>query len=420
MTSDPAATDPRALDPAADRAPESPRGTPALLACLALAHGLSDGSAGWLLAGLPVRQPLAAVTGMVLLYNGLAFGLQPAFGWLLDRRGKMAGALVGSLLLMAAALGLGGQPWTAVALAGLASGWFHVAAGALSLRATPRRALGPGVFAAPGVLGLALGGWAALRGVDARPLLLPALAGMAVLAWIAARRTRMDQALRQPELALTEAKSAGQANAAEDADDPAGVGPPLLDDHDLLMLLLLSAIALRSAIWTLADIAWQGRGSGLLAIALAAAVGKLAGGWLADKVGWRRWTLGAALAAVPLLVWGGRRLWTLLPGIALLQSSTPVMLAVVARRLPARPALASGLVLGLAILLGGLTARGLPADLAWPRAALPLGIGLLLLLAVGLARATPGATESDSHEIAAGSRGEADQVRCVLDPCNDC
>lgn len=321
-----------------------PRTPTTLLACLALAHGLSDGSAGWLLAMLPTRQPLAAVTGMVLLYNGLAFGLQPAFGWLLDRRGKMARALVGSLLLMAGALSLGGRPWAAVALAGLASGWFHVAAGALSLRATPRRALGPGVFAAPGVLGLALGGWAGLRGVDARPLLLPALAAIAALAWIAARRTCVDQVA--PQAADTQSNSqsdgmaVGQALAVVDgvaeAKDPAGAGPPLLDDHDLLMLVLLSAVALRSAIWTLADMAWQGHGSGLLAIALAAALGKLVGGWLADRVGWRRWTLGAALAAVPLIGWGGRRLWTLLPGIALLQSSTPVMLAAVARRLPGR------------------------------------------------------------------------------------
>lgn len=68
-------------------------------------------------------------------------------------------------------------------------------------------------------------------------------------------------------------------------------------------------------------------------------------------------------------------------------------------------------MLGLAILLGGLTARGLPAALTWPRAVLPLGVGMLLLLAAGLARAKTRAAESDSLEMAASSRGITDQVR---------
>ncbi|MBK8538618.1 MAG: hypothetical protein ACH37Z_17650 [Anaerolineae bacterium] len=43
-------------------------------------------------------------------------------------------------------------------------------------------------------------------------------------------------------------------------------------------------------------------------------------------------------------------------------------------------------MLGLAILLGGLTARSLPPGRGWPQALLPLGTGMLLLLAIGLGR----------------------------------
>jgi nitrate/nitrite transporter NarK len=91
-------------------------------------------------------------------------------------------------------------------------------------------------------------------------------------------------------------------------------------------------------------------------MACAAAIGKIAGGLLADRVGWRRWVFGALILSAPLL-WGGQRsLWMLLPGVALLQSATPVCLAATARMLPRYPATAAGLALGLAIAAGGIPA----------------------------------------------------------------
>jgi FSR family fosmidomycin resistance protein-like MFS transporter len=120
------------------------------------------------------------------------------------------------------------------------------------------------------------------------------------------------------------------------------------------MLVLLAGIALRSAVWSVTQAALAARLDLILAMAIAAAVGKALGGVLADRIGWRRWTFGALIVAAPLLSLSGENPATLLPGIALLQSATPTALAATGRLLPRRPGLASGLVLGLAIAAGGL------------------------------------------------------------------
>jgi hypothetical protein len=83
----------------------------------------------------------------------------------------------------------------------------------------------------------------------------------------------------------------------------------------------------------------------LLIAALATEAGKLIGGALADRLGWRHWMIGALTIAAPLLVIGPGNVVTYLTGLALLQSVTPVALATVAKMLPSRPGVAAGLSL---------------------------------------------------------------------------
>ncbi len=300
---------------------------------LGLAHGAADGAAGLLLGGFAPRMPLTQVALLVLLYNILAFGAQPLAGMVADRLGRPRGAALAGLALLAAALLLAG-PWPqgAVLLAGLGSAAFHVGGGALALAATQGRASGPGVFAAPGVVGLAVGGALAAAGIAATA---PALALLAVLAGAIAL------------LPATPPAPAEETHAA-----------PMFEPHDLIMLALLAGIALRSAVWSSLQLVFAGRWDLLIAMAVAAALGKIAGGALADWLGWRRWATLALLAAAPLLALGKEHTVALLAGAALLQSATPVGIAVAARLLPGRPATATGLVLGLAVALGGLPQLG--------------------------------------------------------------
>jgi MFS transporter, FSR family, fosmidomycin resistance protein len=341
---------------------------------LGLAHGVADGAAGLLLGSLPGSMPLEQVALLVLLYNGLAFGGQPVVGLLADRTARpRAATLVGLLLLAGALLAGTGQPQVAVALAGLGSAAFHVGGGALALCATKGRAAGPGLFAAPGVVGLAAGGALAAAGYSAIwPFLLPLLALAIVLS-----------AIELPVLPY--GPTTDHRPSTADLQPQSIVRHPStsmeLEGHDLVMLALLAAIALRSAAWSALQFLFEGRYELLLTMALAAAVGKILGGVLADRIGWRRWVVGALALAAPLLGFGGQHLPLLLLGVALLQSATPVGLAVAAQLLPRRPATAAGLALGLAIAIGGLpTLGGLGPAIVAP----PALIGVLLAATLAL------------------------------------
>lgn len=328
-----------------------------LPAVLGLAHAVADGSAGLILGGLPARMDLGEVALLVLLYNVLAFGAQPLVGMLVDQMQRPRAAVLGGMGLLAAGL--------------LTSG----ANPLLAVFATPERSTGPGLFAAPGVVGLAVGGALMVtEQVATWPFLgLLALFGAAVLA------------CRAPSLPYDQAREK----------------EPILESHDLIMMLLLASIALRSAVWSTVQFALQGRTDMLVYTALAAACGKGIGGLLADRFGWRRYALGALALAAPLLAFGGGHPAALLPGVALLQSATPVALTAVVQRLPHRPATAAGLALGLAIAVGGLpSALGPSPPLIW------LGIAVVaaaLALYKGITR---------EHFFATDGTGTARTSKC--------
>jgi len=394
----------------------------ALPLILGLAHGVADGAAGLLLGGLPHTMTLERVALLVLLYNALAFGGQPLLGLIADRMGQPRTAALAGLVLLAAALLAGQQPIAAVVLAGLGSAAFHIGGGALALCATQGRAAGPGLFAAPGVAGLAAGGALAASGYTAPwPFLLPLLAMAVAIARTKLpalpyatttdhrppttdRRDRRGQTgdpqnamYGGPSVAALPSPSVAALDYGPQATDETqstiyNLQSAIPDGHDWVMLVLLAAIALRSAVWSSLQFLFEGHYDMLLALALAAAAGKIMGGVLADRLGWRRWVVGALLLAAPLLALGGRNLFLLLPGVALLQSATPAALAMTWRLLPRQPATAAGLALGLAVAIGGVPSIGGLSPLL---GAAPTLIGVLLAAALALWWALRPATADD-------------------------
>jgi FSR family fosmidomycin resistance protein-like MFS transporter len=102
------------------------------------------------------------------------------------------------------------------------------------------------------------------------------------------------------------------------------------------------------------------------------------------------------LTAAPLLALGGQRIELLLIGVALLQSATPPMLALMAQTTPRYPATAAGLALGLAIAIGGVPFVGGPTPvMGAPPVVIILLAGALFLLwiAFRLQRARPPAPQ---------------------------
>ncbi len=299
----------------------------AAVAFLGFNHALVDAATGfWLFS----QGNFAEIAWLFLLYNLVGFGLQPLLGLWVDRGSKpQLGASLG-LAILACELWLLPELstlpnlvlWGCVLLVGAASALFHVSAGSLSLN-SPRPLTSSACFAAPGVLGLSLGTWAAWQNW---PLAFPL--GLALcLGSLTLPRVWQTKIFTEPVVVLSE-------------------------KQEFLLLGLVLAIALRSFFWNQTQL--LSPGTWLLWLGSAACIGKLSGGWLAQKWGMRNvaWP-GIGLALFCLLL-PSPPLWLSCLGVAALQSSSPLTLTALGQLLPGRTALAAGLALGFALALGGL------------------------------------------------------------------
>ena len=127
-----------------------------------------------------------------------------------------------------------------------------------------------------------------------------------------------------------------------------------MDMHDMLMIVLLLIMSLRSFLFDLLNSFVQQHEYGLLILGLSAFAGKIIGGFLADKIGWKRWVYISLTLAFILLQFGRDNIMALAFGTACLQSSVPITLQLMYRSIPAYPATASAMSLGTVVALAGL------------------------------------------------------------------
>lgn len=303
---------------------------------LGLAHGVADAAAGYLVTQVLLGSVSNAGL-LVLLYNGLAFGCQPLAGFALDRLNQPRNGAALGLLLAAAGLAVSGlHPALGLVLAGVGSALLHTGAGSLSITATPGQASGPGIFAAFGVVGLALGSQAEHSSL-ALSILVALLVALALVLWRVRIRPVQVSAPAWPNLT------------------------------DLLPLLaLLVAGALRSYVWNESDARLSAQGLALW-VALAAGAGKLLGGLASDRLGWRRFALLTLIFSLALLLFASQSEPAGLAGIFFLQALTGLSLAASGRLLPTTPAFAASLTLGVGVTLGALPVMLAPSGLfsAW-------------------------------------------------------
>ncbi len=295
-----------------------------------------------------------------LIYNLIAFGLQPLFGYLYDVKKFKHPAPCGlGLLIIAVALAVSGRPslvYAAVGIAALGNACYHVGGGADVLRGSDGKIAPSGLFVASGAPGVALG---TLCGKTAGfPLwlaLLPPLVCIGLLVWVQRKNPR--------------------AAYADTPADFARLARPSLSFAGVL-ILALAAVFVRAWVGSVVPAEWKSGTLPALLVALlpacAAFAGKAAGGLLADRLGARRVSLIALLASLPLLLFLDHWAAFALIGLFLFNLVMPVTLCACTARLPRFPGLAFGLTT-LALLLGvlplwllpleGLAARLVPAGL---------------------------------------------------------
>jgi FSR family fosmidomycin resistance protein-like MFS transporter len=315
-----------------------------LLAVCALAHAVTDAICAGILLSLWRHKAMSWPDAISIfgLYNLLAFGAQPLFGWLVDwSRQARTAALIGCVLVVGAALAFQDWPLPALVAAGTGNALFHLGAGSICLRLTPGRAMGPGIFVAPGDLGLFFGTYLGQSGLF---VAWPFVLVLVVLGLVLMRLPLPGASAFQP-VPVREWKSAG-----------------------LVLVPLLACVAARSFVGFSVATPWKSALWLGLALAVAVTFGKALGGLLADWLGWGRIAVGGLLVSTPLLAFGAHSPAAAMAGFLLFNLTMPVTLAAVANLFPARPAFAFGLTC-LALEVGGwpvIQASGSSGDLGLP------------------------------------------------------
>jgi FSR family fosmidomycin resistance protein-like MFS transporter len=293
-------------------------------------HGINDFIAGYLLANLSANSANWQLNSIAfLVYSVIAFGGQLPAGIIVDKLKMIKTFSLLSLSLMFFAVAVSSVSLlSAILLSGIASAFIHVCGGAACYVSENKNSTLAGIFTSPGVVGLITGGIAGSTQFSPFYLLIPII----ILLILFVSR------LKIPSYPLNKDIK----------------NETLIDTHDFIMLILLLAIAFRSLFWNIIHMMCFDNNNWLLGIAFSAASGKLIGGYISDRVDWKKFVFFSLVASVILLCIGNYYFSALCLGVALLQSAVPITLVLMQSYMKNSPATAAGLSLGVAIALAGL------------------------------------------------------------------
>ena len=303
------------------------------MSAYSLAHALVDAACVAALFAIvtPKLADLAYANQLILIYDVIAFAPQPIFGLLVDAIKAPARMAAVGMLLVAASLLMMQAPLPAMVMAGIGNAIFHAGGGYASLKLAPGKASLPGIFVAPGALGLTLGILIGKSGgFVAWPfqLLLLSLAGFMLV------------------LPRLEVQAPAQRPLPANGD---------LRWFEMVIVLLLLSVAIRSLVGQSLVLPWKSQPSLLLALTLAVVLGKALGGLLADRFGWAAVGVSGLVVSLPLLAFFDPLPALVILGTFLFNLSMPVTLICLAEMLPGKSGFAFGLS-ALAIIIGALPA----------------------------------------------------------------
>lgn len=292
-----------------------------------LLHGLNDFAAGFMLANYTFTHNYSQSFVLIVVYSIIGFGGQLPVGFWIDQKKQLKPfALISIVSLLVAMLVYFIDGYTAIILSGIASAFVHVTGGAVCLQVNNNKTGPLALFTAPGVLGLTLGGVLGQFSVYG----LWFVVGLVIAVAIFILRYRL------PEYQSQEKKQSE------------------LDTHDWLMLGILLFMCFRSFIFDVINQVAQQYPNGIVIIGISAFAGKIIGGFIADKIGWKKFVYITLPLALLLFQLGKENIYALAFGIACLQSSVPVTLLLMSRSLGHYPATATALSVGTSVAFAGL------------------------------------------------------------------
>ncbi len=261
---------------------------------------------------------------LVIMYNVIAFGSQTLFGLLVDKyRCPKLSAISGSIITASALLVSFLSPLYTIILAGIGNALFHVGGGIISLNLTKKKASAPGIFVAPGALGLLIG---TLYGKSESFTAWPLLIIIAILC-------ALMYYIKCPEINY---KTDEKINT---------------NYFESIILLLLMTIVARSVIGSVIVLPWKSDIFLLVTLTSGIVLGKAFGGIIGDKYGWQKVGVISLLISAPLLTFGEEIPDAAILGMFLFNFTMPITLVAISNTLPGRPGFSFGLTT-LALIIG--------------------------------------------------------------------
>mgnify|MGYP001574795128 FL=1 len=294
---------------------------------LGLGHGINDFISGFLLAVIFFQMDLTNLEKgtAAVLYNLVAFDGQTivARSTVLIQNSKYSLMLCFVILAFSILL-IEHVHLVAILFAGISSAIFHVIGASESLvDKTASKHLG--IFLSLGVIGLALGSYTGYLNLS--------------IEWYAIGICIGYSILLQMFLSTNELKTLYN-----------NTDKPSLEKHDIVMILLILIMCFRSFVWDIIILIQQENYKWIICIAAAAALGKMAGGYVSDQVGHLKYTLTVLTFSWILFVFGHNLLWMLYLGAFLLQSTLAPLTIMLIARFKDNKLIAIAWALGLTIL----------------------------------------------------------------------
>lgn len=295
-------------------------------------HAIVDGICAAVIFSILKNQIVSTTEfiSLVILYNALAFGLQAIFGLATDYfKSPRAVAFLGCILTGISAITFLSFPIVAIIFAGLGNALFHIGGGSISLNLTPKKASAPGIYVAPGALGLLAG---TLLGKNGQFIAWPFILILAVLCLLMFVIKKPEMDYEKEEIKINR-----------------------FNCFEFILLFVFLSVAIRSLVGMVLVFPWKTNIDLLMILTVAVVLGKGLGGILADKFGWIRIGVGALILSIPFLVFGANSPYLAIIGMFLFNITMPITLVAISNILPGRPGFAFGLTC-LALILGALPA----------------------------------------------------------------
>jgi len=242
---------------------------------LGMGHFLVDLQGIYLIQSQYQHHDFLNIALFFIIYNIIAFGLQPFFGYIADKHRYYFIYIILGLLLPLLALQMASVGIIAIIISTLGNAMYHVGGGIVSVDLYPKKAAPAGVFVAPGALGVFLGGYLAVQTQSYIFIISVVTIVICCILFYSLRNHQMNDYFK-----------------------------PIKDNIIKIVCMIFGVVFIRGMIGSILIFTWKTDYSIIFILVSSVFLGKLLGGVLGDKFGFKLIGIGGLVLSLPLLLLG--------------------------------------------------------------------------------------------------------------------